>query len=86
MRNPAWSYEETLLAFELYCRTPFGKIYQTNKDIIELAELLSINVERSPSAVAMKMCNLARLDPEEQARGIKVLSSGLTFRVLRELT
>ena len=35
-----WSREETLLAFELYCRTPFSKISQTNQDIIELAELL----------------------------------------------
>lgn len=33
-----WSREETMLAFELYCRTPFAKISKTNKDIINLAE------------------------------------------------
>jgi len=34
-----WSREETILAFELYCRTPFSKISQSNflpeKDFIE---------------------------------------------------
>ena len=50
-----WSREETILAFELYCRTPFSKITKTNKDIIELAKLLG----RSPSSVGLKMANLA---------------------------
>lgn len=31
-----WSKEETILAFDLYCRTSFGKINSSNKDIIEL--------------------------------------------------
>lgn len=35
-----WSREETILAFELYCRTPFSKISKTNEDIINLAMLL----------------------------------------------
>lgn len=42
-----WSREETILAFDLYCRTPFKKITKTNKDIIELAKLLG----RTPSGV-----------------------------------
>lgn len=29
-----WSREETILAFDLYCRTPFGKISQGNPDIV----------------------------------------------------
>ena len=35
-----WSREETILAFDLYCRTPFRKISQGNPEIIELAQLL----------------------------------------------
>ena len=57
-----WSREETILAFELYCRTPFAKISKTNKDIINLAKLL----ERTPSSVGLKMANLAHYDPEIQ--------------------
>ena len=44
-----WSREETILAFELYCRTPFAKITKTNKVIINLAKLLG----RSPSSVGL---------------------------------
>lgn len=33
-----WSREETILAFDLYCRVPFGKINQGNAEIIQLAE------------------------------------------------
>lgn len=28
-----WSREETILAYELYCRTPFSKISQSNPEI-----------------------------------------------------
>lgn len=73
MANKIWTYDETLLAFELYCRIPFGKINSTHPEIIKLALLLN----RTPAAVSMKMCNLARLDPEEIARGIKGLSMEL---------
>ena len=57
-----WSREETILAFDLYCRTPLKKITKTNKDIIELAKLLV----RTPSSVGLKMANLAHFDPEIQ--------------------
>lgn len=57
-----WSCEETILAFELYCRTPFGKIGQSNLDIIELVNLLG----RTPGFVGMKMHNLAHHDPKLQ--------------------
>jgi putative restriction endonuclease len=73
-----WTREETLLAFELYCRVPFGKIHATNKDIIELANIIG----RTPSSVSMKMCNLASLDPELKKRGIK----GLAHRCKMEAT
>ena len=29
-----WSREETILAFDLYCKVPFSKISKTNPDIM----------------------------------------------------
>lgn len=61
-----WSEPETLCAFRLYCATPFGRLHQHNPEIIELAEKLG----RTPSAVGMKACNFASLDPAHRARGV----------------
>lgn len=66
-----WSREETILAFDLYCKTPFSKITKTNKDIIALAETIG----RTPSSVGLKMSNLAHYDPELKARNIKGMSN-----------
>ena len=67
-----WNREETILAFELYCNTPFGKIGKSNKNIIELA----IKLGRTPSSVALKMQNLAHYDPSLIARGIAAMKNG----------
>lgn len=75
----AWSQAELLIVFRLYCRTPFGRLHQRNPEIIELAELIG----RTPGAVAMKACNFASLDPQQQARKIKAL--GNVSRADREL-
>lgn len=61
-----WSREETILAYDLYCRMSFGKISQENSDIKELAALLG----RTPGAVSLKMQNLAHCDPELRKRNI----------------
>jgi hypothetical protein len=66
-----WTPDELLLAFRLYCRTPFGRLHQRNPEIIELAG----RIDRTPSAVAMKACNFASLDPVQQARGIAALGN-----------
>ena len=47
-----WSREEIILAFDLYCRTPFGKISQGNPEIIKLAQLLG----RTPGSVGLNNC------------------------------
>lgn len=67
----SWSQDELLIVFRLYCRTPFGRLHQRNPEIIELAELIG----RTPGAVAMKACNFASLDPQQQARKIKALGN-----------
>lgn len=74
-----WLRDELLVAFRLYCRTPFGKLHQRNPAIIELAQLLG----RTPSAIAMKACNFASLDPVQKARNISAL--GNVSRADREL-
>jgi putative restriction endonuclease len=62
-----WNRHELLLAINLYCKTPFGRLHTSNPEIIKLAGLIG----RTPSAVAWKLVNFASLDPSLQARGIK---------------
>ena len=67
-----WSKEETILAFDLYCRTSFGKINSSNRDIMELASLMG----RTSGAVALKMHNLAHYDPELRKRNVTAMAHG----------
>lgn len=71
-KGQKWSREETILAFDLYCHMPFGKIGQTNNRIIELAKML----RRTPGSVALKMQNLAHYDPELRARNVTAMAHG----------
>ena len=36
MENKNWSKDELIVAFNLYCKTPFTKINASNKGVIEL--------------------------------------------------
>ncbi|WP_299469214.1 HNH endonuclease [uncultured Gimesia sp.] len=65
-----WTRDELILAMSLYCRLPFGKFHKGNPEVIQLAE----SIQRTPSSVGMKLCNLASLDPVQQERGVKGLS------------
>jgi putative restriction endonuclease len=60
-----WTKEQVKLAFHLYCQIPFGKIDSRNKEIIALAKV----IDRTSSAVAMKMLNIASLDPAITSTG-----------------
>ncbi len=76
MREPSpgrspWRRDQLLVAFALYCRLPFGRLHQRNPEIIEAAQAIG----RSPSALAMKLVNLASLDPEVTRTGRKGLKS-----------
>ena len=71
-RYNKWTREEIILALDLYCKIPFSKISKTNKEIIKLAELIG----RSPSAVGLKMANLARFDKGLKSRNISGMSHG----------
>jgi predicted restriction endonuclease len=64
-----WTRDELIVAFNLYCRIPFGRIHKSNPVIIELSN----KIGRTPSAVAMKMVNFASLDPAHRLRKVKGL-------------
>ena len=64
-----WTREELLIAMNLYCKLPFGKLDQRTPLIIAAAKKMG----RTPSSLSMKLCNLASLDPDLKARGIKGL-------------
>lgn len=67
-----WTKEELILAFNLYLKTPFGKMHSTNKDVIQLANLIG----RSPNSIALRLVNFASVDPVLKARGIKGMDGG----------
>jgi len=72
MPSNKWTREELILAFNLYCKIPFGTIHIRNPKIIELAKILG----RTPSAVSWKLANLASLDPTLKKRNIAGASHG----------
>jgi len=72
MPSNKWTREELIIAFNLYCKIPFGKIHIHNPEIISLAKILG----RTPSAVSWKLANLASLDPSLKKRNIAGASHG----------
>lgn len=66
-----WTREEIILALNLYCKTPFGRLHSKNPDVVELSKLIN----RTPGSVAYKLVNLASLDPSLKKRGIKGASN-----------
>ncbi|MBS1595764.1 MAG: HNH endonuclease [Bacteroidetes bacterium] len=67
-----WTREQLITALNLYVKMGFTKVHYTNPKVIELAAIIG----RSPSAVALKLVNFARLDPELQQRGVSGMSHG----------
>lgn len=70
MANKGWSRQQLLVAFSLYCQMPFGKMHSRNPEIVKYAKLIN----RTPSALAMKLSNIASLDPAIISTGRKGLS------------
>lgn len=70
MPRKEWTPDQVKLAFHLYCQLPYGRLHRSNPEIIALAKLL----DRSANSVAMKLCNLASLDPAIVASGRKGLT------------
>jgi len=72
MERRKWTREQLIVAFNLYCKIPFGKIHNRNPDIISLARVLG----RTPSALSWKLANFARFDPALKKRDIKGATHG----------
>lgn len=60
MERKAWTRENIIVAYALYCVTPMSKINMSNKVILEVAALS----ERSPSSLVMRMLNFRAIDPK----------------------
>ena len=67
-----WTKDETIIAFNVYCKIPFKSSSKTNSTIIKYAKIIG----RSPSALNMKVGNFGRLDPELKKQGITGLVNG----------
>src|SRR5262245_37845758 len=61
----AWTRDELIVAMNLYSRLTFGQLHARNPLIIATAT----RMDRSPNALAMKLCNLASFDPAVTNRG-----------------
>lgn len=67
-----WTREETIVAFNVYCKIPFKSSSKTNPTIIKYANIIG----RTASALNMKVGNFGRLDPELKKKGIGGLGHG----------
>ena len=72
MPSNNWTREETIVAFNVYCKIQFKSSSKNNPIIIKYANILG----RSPSALNMKVGNFGRLDPELKKQGIVGLTHG----------
>ena len=78
-----WTRPQTLAALNIYFQLPFGKLHRETAEIKQLAQWIG----RTPDAVAMKLGNLAGLDPLIAARGLSGLkkASNLDKAIWAEL-
>jgi putative restriction endonuclease len=65
MATGLWTKEQIKLAFHLYCQLPYGRIHGRNPEIMSLAKVIG----RTSDAVAMKMLNIASIDPAITSSG-----------------
>jgi putative restriction endonuclease len=66
MERRNWTREELILAINLYCKIPFGKIHQNNPEIIHFAKLIG----RTPGSISFKLGNFGSFDPSLKERGV----------------
>ena len=69
-----WTRYELLAALHLYCRLPFGSIHSDNPEVIRYADAIG----RSPSSLAMRLANIASIDPVITSSGRKGLRGGVS--------
>lgn len=81
--NQNWSRSETLAALHVYLLLPFGQLHHNQPLIKQLAGWIS----RTPSSIALKLVNLASLDPQVIASGRRGMGnvSALDRKIWQEL-
>lgn len=81
--NQNWTRTETLAALHVYLLLPFGQLHHSQPLIRQLAGWIS----RTPSSIALKLVNLASLDPQVVASGRKGMGnvSALDRQIWQEL-
>ncbi len=65
-KNKIWSREETIIAFNVYCKIPFKDSKAQHPEVMKHAEIIG----RSPDAFNMKIANLGSLDPRLREKNI----------------
>jgi len=65
-----WNHDELLVAGLLYCRIPFGRFHSSNPELMPVAQAMG----RTSSALAMKLSNIASVDPTFRSSGRSGLS------------
>lgn len=66
-----WTREQTIVAFNLYCKIPFNRVTSGHPEIIKVAHVIG----RSVNSVKMKIGNFGSFDPELKKRGIVGLAN-----------
>ena len=66
-----WTREQTIVAFNLYCKIPFNRVTSSHPEIIKVAHTIG----RSVNSVKMKIGNFGSFDPELKKRGIVGLAN-----------
>lgn len=61
-----WTRQETLAALHVYLLLPFGQLHHRHPKITQLATWIG----RTSNSVALKLVNLASLDPQVRSRGL----------------
>ena len=69
-KGRAWTRDELILAINLYCKIPFGKIHMGTPEIIQLAQKLN----RTAGSVSYKLANFASIDPTLPRKGASNVS------------
>ena len=65
--SPNWTRPQTLAALHIYFQLPFGQLHSKQPKIKQLADWIG----RSANSVALKLVNIASLDPQIVASGRK---------------
>lgn len=70
-----WTRAQTLAALHVYLQLPFGQLHQRNPKLIEFAQWIG----RTPGSIALKLVNLASLDPVIVASGRSGMGNASTL-------